>query len=292
MFYMYSMTGFGKAEYKNGYELVVEIRSVNNRFLDLVPKYPKSFIIYDDLIRKTVQSKISRGRVELFFTFNDMRDNQKNIQPDINLAKAYYQAAVQISESLNLENDLTLSRIIRMPDVINNTPADIADEELKNIVKETLEKALDNLNTMRLTEGEKLKKELLIHVNEVESILARIEARAPLIAEAYRVKLEERIRNILSSVDYDQTRLLQEVAIFADKSNIDEEIARLKSHIVQYKQLIETDTPGRKVDFLIQEFNREANTICSKSNDVTITNDALLLKSEIEKIREQIQNIE
>lgn len=292
MFYMYSMTGFGKAEYKNGYELVVEIRSVNNRFLDLVPKYPKSFIVYDDLIRKTVQSKISRGRVELFFTFNDMRDNQKNIQPDINLAKAYYQAAVQISETLGLENDLTLSRLIRMPDVLTNSSADIEDEKLKEIVKETLEKALDNLNTMRLSEGEKLKKELLIHVEEVEKILARIEVRAPLIVEAYRVKLEDRIRNVLSSVDYDQSRLLQEVAIFADKSNIDEEIARLKSHIVQYKQLIETDTPGRRVDFLIQEFNREANTICSKSNDVLITNDALLLKSEIEKIREQIQNIE
>ena len=289
---MYSMTGFGKAEYKNGYELTVEIRSVNNRFLDVLPKYPKSFIAFDDLIRKTVQSKLSRGRVEIFFTFTDSREKEKTIEPDIELAKAYYAAAAKISDALQIENDLSVSQILKMPDVISYTPDDSDEDELKNVIVNTLTAALDNLNAMRLTEGEKLKRELCSHVDEVERLVLEIEKRAPQIAENYRAKIEERVKTVLGSVQADESRLLQEVALFADKSNIDEEIARLKSHIAQYRKLMESDTPGRKVDFLVQEFNREANTVCSKSNDIEITNDALCLKSEIEKIREQIQNIE
>lgn len=289
---MYSMTGFGKAEYKNGFELTVEIRSVNNRFLDVLPKYPKSFISFDDAIRKAVQAKLSRGRVEVFFTFSDLREKEKVIEPDLALAKAYYNAAERISSALNIENDLTVSRILKMPDVIDYTPDCEDESELLAIVTDTLNRALDNLNAMRLTEGEKLKRELNSHVDEVERLVFKIEKRAPLISENYRLKIEERVKNILDSYQIDEARLLQEVALFADKSNIDEEIARLKSHIAQYRKLLDSDNPGRKVDFLVQEFNRESNTICSKSNDIEITNDALLLKSEIEKIREQIQNIE
>ena len=290
---MFSMTGFGKAEYKNGYEITVEIKTVNNRFLDIIPKYPKSFVAYDDLIRKTVQSKLTRGRVELFFTFTDTREREKTVNVDLMLAKAYYDASVKISDYLGIENDFTVGQIMRSPDVIDFSADDDADENLfADSIKTVLENALDNLNVMRKTEGDKLKTDLLSHVDEVERLVTKIEKRAPVVAENFRIRIDERVRNILSGTQIDESRLLQEVAVFADKSCIDEELTRLKSHIAQYRKLMELDTPGRKVDFLVQEFNREANTICSKSNDIEVTNDALLLKGEIEKIREQIQNIE
>lgn len=290
---MYSMTGFGKAEYKNGYEITVEIKTVNNRFLDVLPKYPKSFVAYDDLIRKTVQSKITRGRVELFFSFSDTRDCEKTVNVDLPLAKAYYDASVKIADYLGIENDFTVGQIMRSPDVIDFSNDSEDDEQaLVTAIKTVLESALDNLNAMRKTEGDKLKNDLLAHVDEVEKLVNKIEQRAPIVAENFRKRIDERVRNILSATQVDEARLLQEVALFADKSCIDEELTRLKSHISQYRKLMELDTPGRKVDFLVQEFNREANTICSKSNDIEVTNDALLLKGEIEKIREQIQNIE
>lgn len=290
---MYSMTGFGKAEYKNGYEITVEIKTVNNRFLDVLPKYPKSFVAYDDLIRKTVQSKITRGRVELFFSFSDTRDCEKTVNVDLPLAKAYYNASVKIADYLGIENDFTVGQIMRSPDVIDFSNDSEDDEQaLVTAIKTVLENALDNLNAMRKTEGDKLKNDLLAHVDEVEKLVNKIEQRAPIVAENFRKRIDERVRNILSATQVDEARLLQEVALFADKSCIDEELTRLKSHISQYRKLMELDTPGRKVDFLVQEFNREANTICSKSNDIEVTNDALLLKGEIEKIREQIQNIE
>ena len=286
------MTGFGKAEYKNGYELTVEIKTVNNRFLDILPKYPKSFIVFDDAIRKTVQSKLMRGRVELFITFNDARDVEKELGTDVALAKAYYNSASLIAQSLNIENDLSVSKIVRMPEVVSQIASEADEDVIREIVLATLSQALDNLNVMRQAEGEKLKKDLTERINEVERLVGILEQNAPLVAENFRKKIEERVRNILEATQIDEARLLQEVAIFADKSNIDEELTRLKSHISQFRNIIQDKTPGRKLDFLIQEFNREANTVCSKANDVDVTNTALLIKCEIEKIREQIQNIE
>ena len=289
---VYSMTGFGKAEYKNGYELTVEIKTVNNRYLDILPKYPKSFIVFDDAIRKTIQSKITRGRVEVFFTFNDAREIEKELGTDLALAKAYYNSAQLIAQALNIENDLSVSRIIRMPDVVSQIANEADEDAIREIVLNTLSQALDNLNQMRQAEGEKLKKDLTDRINEVERLVLILEQNAPLVAENFRKKIEERVRNILESTQVDESRLLQEVAIFADKSNIDEELTRLKSHISQFRCIIDGKELGRKLDFLIQEFNREANTVCSKANDIEITNTALLIKCEIEKIREQIQNIE
>ncbi len=286
------MTGFGKAEYKNGYELIVEIKTVNNRFLDILPKYPKSFIVFDDLIRKTVQSKLLRGRVELYFTFSDAREIEKELGTDILLAKAYYKSAQTIADSLQIENDLSVSRIMKMPDVVSQIANNIDEEEIKKIVYSTLCEALDNLNAMRFVEGEKLKIDLSSRIDEVARLVSMLEEKAPMVVENYRKKIDERVRNILEGTQVDEGRLLQEVAIFADKSNIDEEITRLKSHICQFRTLLSDANAGRKLDFLVQEFNREANTVCSKANDVEITNVALLLKAEIEKIREQIQNIE
>ena len=168
---MYSMTGFGKAEYKNGYELTVEIKTVNNRFLDIIPKYPKSFLIFDDLIRKTIQSKLTRGRVEVFFTFVDARDVEKQLSTDIALVKAYYNSANLIAQTLNIENDLTASRIIRMPDVISHIADEDDEDEIRKIILNTLNQALDNLNVMRGAEGEKLKNDLLSRIAEVERLV-------------------------------------------------------------------------------------------------------------------------
>ena len=289
---MYSMTGFGKAEYKNGYELTVEIKTVNNRFLDILPKYPKSFIVFDDAIRKTIQSKLTRGRVEVFFTFSDARDIEKQLGTDLALAKAYYTSAQAIASHLGIENDLTASKVMRMPEVVSQIADETDEDAIKQIVISTLSEALDKLNEMRLTEGEKLKNDLSERINEVERLVSKLALKAPLVAENYHKKISERVRNILESTQVDEARLLQEVAIFADKSNIDEELTRLNSHIAQFRSILNDKNAGRKLDFLVQEFNREANTVCSKANDVDVTNVALLLKCEIEKIREQIQNIE
>lgn len=291
---MYSMTGYGKAEYReNGIELIVELKTVNNRFLDILPKYPRSFIALDDSLRKIVSSKLNRGRCELYITFNDKREKPFDMQIDMNIAKAYVDGAKALKKAFkSLKDDLSVVSLLRTPDVCKTSLSDDDLEQLKPIVEVTLLQALDNLNAMRAVEGEKLKENLLFRVDEVEKYLTEIEKKAPLVAQDYAEKMQARIQKFLDGVDVDQSRLLQETAIFADKSNIDEEIARLKSHISQFRKIIDDVTAGRKLDFLIQEFNREANTICSKACNVEITDLGLKLKCEIEKIREQIQNLE
>lgn len=291
---MYSMTGYGKAEYReNGIELIVELKTVNNRFLDILPKYPRSFIALDDSIRKIISSKLNRGRCELYITFNDKREKPFDMQIDMNIAKAYVESAKKLKKAFkSLKDDLSVVSLLRTPDVCKTSLSEDDIEQLKPIVEATLLQALDNLNAMRAVEGEKLKENLLFRVDEVEKYLTEIEKKAPLVAQDYAEKMQARIQKFLDGVDVDQSRLLQETAIFADKSNIDEEIARLKSHISQFCKIIDDVTAGRKLDFLIQEFNREANTICSKACNVEITDLGLKLKCEIEKIREQIQNLE
>ncbi len=289
---MYSMTGYGKAVYsQDGLDITVEIKSVNNRFLDLNSKYPKSFAAYDDAIRKTVQSKLGRGRVDLFITFQDNREREVQLNVDLPLARSYYSAAKLLSDDLGAENDVTVSSIMRMPDVVSSKNSDDGDD-FSELIVELVASACDNLNVMRAAEGEKLKEEILSHLAVIENIVGKIKERAPQIQEEYREKLRERMQEYLAETPIDETRLLNEVAFFADKSNIDEEIARLYSHISQFKKICEGPGAGRKLDFLVQEFNREANTVCSKANDVSITSLGLELKCEIEKIREQIQNLE
>ena len=289
---MYSMTGYGKAEYsENGLEIIVEMKSVNNRFLDFNGKYPRAFVSFEDTIRKTVQSKLARGRVDMFVTLNDNRERAVSLSVDEALAKAYVKAAEKIFLETGVENDLTASVLMRMPNVVSED-AEKNEEDLKDLVLKLVSEACDNLNQMRKTEGEKLEAEILSHLSIIEKTVDKIKARAPEIKNEYREKLKARIEEFLEDVKYDETRLLNEVAFFADKSNIDEEIARLYSHISQFKKICEGELAGRKLDFLVQEFNREANTVCSKANDAELTSYALELKCEIEKIREQIQNLE
>lgn len=291
---MQSMTGYGKAEFSTDkLYLSVELKSVNNRFLDLSPKIPRVLMCFDDIIRKTVSSKVARGRVDLFINLVDNREIEKDIDVDVSLAKGYLNAYnILKNDVCNSQEEISVLSLMRMPDVLKEGATVIDTDFYKDTLIDTLNSALDKFNEMRKIEGEKLKKDLLDRVNTIEVTVKQIENRAPLIKENYRIKIEERIKEVLADVKYDEARLLQEVAIFADKSNIDEELTRLNSHISQFRQIVEDENAGKKLDFLVQEFNREANTICSKSNDLEITRLGLALKCEIEKIREQIQNIE
>ncbi len=289
------MTGYGRAEYsESGIELVAEIKTVNNRFLDLNPRYPRSFVALDDVIRRAVQSELKRGKADLYISYKNSNSANADLEIDVNLAKAYVSAAKTLSgEIIGIEDDFTLTSLMRSPDVITLSQKDEDIESLSSVVRDTVIKACKKLNEMRFYEGEKLKADLLERVNVVETLVNEISERAPLLSKEYYERLAARVKDALNGADYDEARLLQEVAVFADKSNIDEELTRLKSHISQFRKIAcESEETGKKLDFLVQEFNREANTICSKSNDVVITDNALKLKCEIEKIREQIQNIE
>ena len=292
---MLSMTGYGKAEYaQNGITLTVELKTVNNRFLDIIPKYPRAFVSLDDLIRKSVQQKIKRGRVELFVTYQNVNESGKTLVVDKSLAEQYVALSKQFASDYSLPNDFSVTFLMRSPDVVTEQMA-VQDEGdiLTEILQDTLSKALDKLIEMRAVEGDKLEKDLLSRSNTVETLVTEIERRAPEIKAEYEARLRTKMEEILGDVKFDETRLLQEVAIFADKSNIDEEITRLKSHIAQLRDICEKGIDvGKKLDFLMQEFNRETNTVCSKSNDLEITKLGLALKNEIEKMREQVQNIE
>jgi len=290
---MYSMTGYGKGEYReNGIELTVEVKSVNNRFLDVTVKSPRVFLSSEEEIRAAVRKKIARGHVDVFVNFTDRREKEKNYSVDLGAAKAYYKAAEQLRKEFpDLKDDTSLSFYLRLPDVVRPEEADGLDEELKKALSSALDTALNALSGMRKTEGERLKADLLSRLNTVAKLRDEIASRAPFVAEEYRRKITERMQEILGG-NVDETRILTEAAVFSDKCNIDEELTRLSSHIASFRTIAEEETAGRKLDFLVQEFNRECNTICSKSNDGAVTKAALAMKNEIEKIREQIQNLE
>lgn len=289
---MFSMTGYGRAEYAdNGINLVVEIKTVNNRNFDLNCKTPRVFIALEDSVRKTVQEYVKRGRIDLFVNFSDTRQCVAELEVNIEKAISYYNASKAIAEKLELPNDLSVSMIMKSPDVITDAAA--ADiEEIESVLTETVRAACVKLNQMRKIEGEKLVADLLKRMDVIEDLAKKITERAPNVAAEYKNKLKTRIEEFLQDVKYDEARLLNEVAFYTDKVNIDEELTRLKSHVQQFRTIIGGDGAGKKLDFLMQEFNREANTICSKSNDIEVTRLALELKNEIEKVREQVQNLE
>ena len=291
---MLSMTGYGKGEYaEGGLELTCEIKTVNNRYLDVSIKAPRIFAAYEDVIRNTIRKKLTRGHADVFISFKDKRERPTALAVDIPLASSYVAAAKALKEAFpDLTDDVTLSSVLRYPDVLKQEDSQSLDEEMTKGLDVALNIALDKLNEMRLVEGEKLKADMLARVDTIEGIVGEISQRAPLIAKEYREKLTARVQEYLDGANIDESRLLTEVAVFTDKSNIDEELTRLRSHIEQFRAIAQEGIVGRKLDFLVQEFNREANTTCSKSNDVAITRAGLNLKNEIEKIREQVQNLE
>ena len=290
---MYSMTGYGKGVCReNGIELTVEVKSVNNRYLDLAVKCPRAFLSQEEVIRTAVRGFLSRGHVDVFVSYTDKREKEKTLWLDLNLARSYISAAKELKENFpELHSDLSINSVLRTPDVLRAEESAGADEALVNALKTALDLALKAHAEMRLAEGERLKVDLLSRMKTIEKLRAEIAERAPLVSEEYRKKLTERITEYLGG-KVDETRILTEAALFADKCNIDEELTRLSSHITEFYSICKSQTVGRKLDFLVQEFNRECNTVCSKSNDAKITAYALEMKNEIEKIREQVQNVE
>ena len=291
---MYSMTGFGRGEYREGgIELTAEIKTVNNRYLDVSVRCPKTFSGCEDAVRAKVRSSLTRGHADVFISLTDKRRRAKSLFVDEEAARAYVQAAERLAGLFpEVQNDVTLTAVLRQPDVVRAEEASGADEEAEAALDAALSAALANLNAMRAAEGEKLASDMLSRADKIEGMVRQIAARAPLVADEYARRLEEKVRNYLKNVPVDESRLLTEVAAFADKSDINEELTRLSSHIAQFRAICGEKLVGRKLDFLIQEFNRETNTICSKSNDLVITRLGLEMKNEIEKIREQVQNVE
>ncbi len=290
---MYSMTGFGKGDYrKDGLEIGVEVRSVNNRFLDVSIKCPHILNPYEETMRALIRESLSRGHIDVFVSVLDKREKARKLYVDLAAARAYAEAASTLKREFpGIADDTTVTFLLKSPDVVRPEEATEADEVLLGGLKEALALALSALREMRRKEGERLKADLLSRMGTIAALREKIALRAPLVAEEYRKKLTDRINEFLGG-KVDESRILTEAAVFADKCNIDEELTRLSSHIAEFKKICEEPVVGRKLDFLVQEFNRECNTVCSKSNDAALTAYALEMKNEIEKVREQIQNLE
>lgn len=295
-----SMTGFGRGEYTDGKRnMVVEIKTVNHRYADITIKMPRRYSFAEDKIKSAIKAHIRRGKADVFIMVENIGDSDVSVQINEELAKQYLEKMVSLRDALGepegFNDQLSLLQIAGLPDVIKTTPAAEDEEEIMQALLIPTLQAAQNLDKMRATEGEKLAEDLLAKGENLKTLLAQIAARAPQVATDYTAKLRERITELIgNSVQIPEDRILVEAAIFADKCAIDEEITRLNSHIMQLRDIVSTSNQpdGKKLDFLVQEMNREANTIGSKANDITITGYVLDLKSEIEKIREQVQNIE
>ncbi len=293
---IYSMTGYGKgvAE-QDGRKATVELKSVNHRFLDLGLKLPKSLMFAEDGLRKAIQKSISRGHIDLFISFDDDREKQQNaFKVDYDLAAKYVLAARELQGRCLIQNNFYVSEVMRMPDVITRETEEEENEDfIAQLVMQACAHALDSLNVMRRREGESLAKDLLAKLDNIEATIPKIEQLAPKTLEEYRDKLSARIKEYLQEVPLDEDKLLNEVAFFSDRICIDEEITRLHTHISHFKEILKDGgAVGKKLDFIVQEMNRETNTIGSKCNNAQITECVIFLKSEIEKMREQVQNLE
>ena len=289
-----SMTGYGRArEMLHMRDITVEIRSVNNRYLDCTVKMPRTYIFAEDAIKAMVQRRISRGKVDVFVTIDTSAADVSVVAVNEPLARSYYQALTQLKETFALEGDISAATLAKFPDVLTVTKA---EEDLETVSADfchVLEGALNAYDTMRAVEGQKLAEDIAGRVTTIETVVGKVEEKSPQTVSAYRERLENKMREVLQSTTIDESRILTEAAIFADKVAVDEETVRLRSHIAQLRDMLDSDeSVGRKLDFLIQEVNRECNTIGSKCNDLSIAQDVVTMKAEVEKIREQIQNIE
>jgi len=289
-----SMTGFGRGmSQEDGMEFLVEIKTVNHRYSDIYIKMPRQLSFLEDKVRETVNKSLSRGKIDVFISYEDHGEDSKSVIVDESLAKAFIDAAVQLRDRFGLVDDISVSLVSKFPDVFRVEKVEKDENKLWNLLKAALDEALQSLIAMREVEGEGLKNSLLEKAANIEAAIKQIELRCPDVVKEYKQKLENRIKELIEQQTIDENRLAMEVAFFADRCSIDEEIVRLVSHINQLREALSMQQPvGRKLDFLIQEMNREINTIGSKANDLTITKFVVEVKSEIEKMREQVQNIE
>ncbi len=289
-----SMTGYGRGEYENGgRKYVVEIKTVNHRYADIYIKVPRQIFFLEDRVRQAVSRSLSRGKIDVYVNYESNEENSKLVVIDDVLAESYINAVKLLRDNYGLQDDISTSLIARFPDVLKVEKAEEDAEVIWEGLKVALDEAIGYVIKMRESEGEELKKDFLKKAAYVESLVEEISNRAPEVVKDYKQRLEARIKELLEQQTIDESRLAMEVAIFADRCSIDEELVRIKSHINQLREILEMDQPiGRKLDFLIQEMNREINTIGSKANDLIITKNVIEIKSEIEKMREQIQNVE
>lgn len=290
-----SMTGFGMGKYKDDkYNISVECKTINHKYLDVNPRLPRKVSFLEDRLRQLVKDYISRGRVDMFIKFDTVSSSGAKLVYDEDLAKQYFEILKRIKDGFDLKQEINPVEISKFPEIVSVTEAEDDEEILWNALREASEKALMSLSNMRKEEGTKLEKDIIERSNLLEKYIDDVERFSDTVVEDYRSRLNQRIGEILENPALvDEARLAQEVAIYADKSSITEEIVRFRSHINQLRNtIVNDDSIGRKLDFLIQEMNREVNTIGSKSSAIDITNLVIQIKAELEKIREQVQNIE
>lgn len=292
---MKSMTGYGKGvSLRDNRELVVELKSVNHRFLDISTKMSRMFLFEEDIVRNMISQQVTRGHIDVYVNYRLLGTTDKVVTADLALAKGYVEAASKLSNEFpQLHDDFALTALMRCGDVLSVEQAVEDESVLRGMMQEALTQALGQLNVMRGEEGNKLREDLLKKLDVMQQLLLKIKEFAPAVVENYREKLRQRVESALQGVEIDEAKLANEVCFFADKCCIDEETTRLAIHILHAKEILSTEQPvGKKLDFLVQEFNREVNTICSKSNSTDLTNIALDMKNEVEKMREQVQNLE
>ena len=290
-----SMTSFGRSSSEEGQKRVftVEMKSVNSRYLDVNIRMPKSIISLEEEIRKMISNSLNRGKVDVFINIKNYNEGAGVPKVDINLAQGYLQCLKEIEEKLNIKNDISVMQIARFPEVITMIEEEDKIDEIWEELKPLISSSLDMMINMREVEGEKLKEDILIKINQIEDLVSKVEEFADSIPKVFKQKLEERLKDLLGNVEVDENRIATEVCILADKATVDEEIIRLNSHINQVRETLKLNEPiGRKLDFIVQEMNRETNTIGSKSSDIKMTNIVIDIKNILEKIREQVQNIE
>lgn len=289
-----SMTGYGGAKgVCGGLSLSVELKSVNNRYFDCAVRLPRSLLFAEDAVKRRVQQHLSRGKADVFVTVESAEAEDLAVRVNQSLARGYAEAVRAVAEELSLDASLSAATLCRLPEVLRLEKKELDADAVLSALTELAETALADFDAMRVREGQKLRDDIAARLDRIETLVGEVERRSPETVADYRARLYQKMCEVLQSTGVDQQRILLEAGIFADKVAVDEETVRLRSHIAQLREMLETGSPiGRKMDFLVQEFNREANTIGSKCTDSAVTRLVIELKSEIEKIREQVQNIE
>ena len=289
-----SMTGFGRGhKVLNGRDITVEIRSVNHRYYEFSSRLPRSLNYVEERLKSLLQGRISRGKVEVSVLLNNVEAADEKITINRDVVREYIEALRSVKEEFGLTDDLALSNVLRIPDAFMVVKTETDEEQLWEDIKSTAEEALEHFISMRENEGARMKQDVLSRLAKIEEWVGVVETRSPQVVEDYRKRLYDKMCEVLSSSNIDENRILLEAGIFSEKTAVDEETVRLRSHIAQFRSMLESGEPvGRKLDFLVQEMNRETNTIGSKVQDIEVTRIVVDQKSEIEKIREQIQNIE